>query len=119
MPIGITTRGKNHTWLATILQIGSSSASLIGKAGARRTHNNDHTGLFISGIQALLANENCTSVSILAHWMHGYITTEQIPLRDEISLERSALTQAFSELEEDVRYTVLKQVPTGEGNVAW
>jgi hypothetical protein len=107
-PIGVTTRGKNRSWKAILVQIGSSSASLIGKGGARKTHNNDHTELLISGITALLERQECASLSFLVHWMHGYITTEEIPLQCDKRIELSALLQSLIELEDDVRYTVYK-----------
>ena len=106
-PIGIATKGPKHSWKATLLQIGSSSASLIGKAGVRRTHNNDLTVLLIAGIQVLLQDKSCSSLSFLVHWMEGHIKTENIPIRSEQSFQLPDLTRVVSSLDEDVRYTVL------------
>ena len=107
-PIGNTTRGRNTSWSAALLQIGSSSASLIGKANLKETRNNDHSQLFVSGIQTLFENEYCSSLSFLVHWMRGYLTREEIALRREEHIELSALSRTLPELEEDVRYTVVR-----------
>jgi len=114
----MATRGKNASWKAVLLQIGSSSASLIGKAGVRRTHNNDHTGLFVAGIEALLEGENCGSISFLAHWMRGHIESEEVKLRDSQCIMLSGIQKVIDALEEDVRYTVSKSryLLTADGN---
>ncbi len=105
-PIGKATRGRKHSWMPVLLQVGSSSASLIGKGGLRRTHNNDHTAILVSGIQRLLENEGCFSVSFLAHWMQGRIDQEQIVLKGEKQINLSEIAQSLLEVEEDVRYLV-------------
>lgn len=109
-PIGKTTRGPKFSWKATLLQVDFSSASLIGKASVRKTHNNDHTELFVSGVQTLFKSASCTSVSFLAHWMQGYINTEEVTPKAEQSIKVSDLAQIVTDLEEDVRYTILAAI---------
>lgn len=106
LPIGKATRGKNNNWATYLLQVGSSSASLLCKGVIRRTHNNDHSEVLLSGIQALLKNENVPSLSFLVHWMHGYITTEEIPVKTEKHVGLPDLPHILLDTEEDVRYTV-------------
>lgn len=52
-PIGKLTQGDHHSWAAVLLQVGSSSATLIGKSSKRK---NDHTDLLLAGVQNLLKN---------------------------------------------------------------
>lgn len=111
-PIGKLTRGNHHSWTAVLLQIGSSSASLIGKSSLRKTHNNDHSDLLISGIQSLLQEEDCFSLSILVHWMHGYIIDEEIALQGDKHIHELALPEELLKFEEDVRYTIFRYFTT-------
>lgn len=108
LPIGAITRGKNTSWSAYLLQIGSSSASLLGKGSTRKTHNSDRSELFISGIQSLMINPACSSVSFLVHWMQGLIAAEEITIKQEQQIRLQDTAQFVLNLEEDVRYVVLK-----------
>ena len=106
-PIGKTTRGKHLLWSSFLLQVGSSSASLIGKGSAKKSHNNDHSELLVSGIQKIFDETDCHSLSLLAHWMEGYITTEQIALADEQEILIADLPRALLSLAENIRYTII------------
>jgi hypothetical protein len=108
-PIGQAAQGKDRSWKVVMLQVDSGSSSLIGQAGVKRTHNNDHTGLLIAGIEALLEREECEAVVFLGHWMRGYITQETVTVQGEKRLEVSLLAEELLKLEEDVRYTVYRQ----------
>jgi hypothetical protein len=105
-PIGEAARGKNKQWPSYVLQIGFSSAKLVGPFPARRTHNNDRSGLLVSGIQSLLADASCPSIAFVLHWFKGHLATEIIPLKDERTVCLTDLARSIYELDEDVRYVV-------------
>ena len=108
LPIGISAISNDLKQKAFLLQIGSSSASLVGKGGAKKTHNNDHSELFISGLQTLLNREECTSVSFLVHWMKGLIALEQVHVKQEKNIGISELSIVIRNVEEDTLYIVTK-----------
>jgi hypothetical protein len=105
-PIGQAARGKNKQWPSYFLQVGSSSAKLVGPFPARRTHNNDRSDLLVSGLQSLLAAVACPSVTFLFHWFKGCLQTETIPLKDERTVGLTDLARSIYDLDEDVRYVV-------------
>ena len=107
-PIGRSAISNERKYKAFLLQIGSSSATLIGKGGARKTHNNDHSELLISGLQSLLIREECSSVSFLAHWTEGMIAVEQVPVLQVITIAVSDLQNTIRNFKEDTLYIVSK-----------
>ena len=108
-PIGKAAIGKNRSWSAVLLQIGSSSAFLVGIANIKKTHNNDRTELLLSGINALMEREECPSLTLLGHWMRGYISTEDVPIEAEKRIDLSVLSGVVSDFEVNIRYTVFSQ----------
>jgi hypothetical protein len=109
-PIGLATIGNHENWSAYILQIGSSSASLIAKGAIKKNSPNyDRSSLFVSGILSLLARTKLPSICFLAHWMHGYITTEEVVLQDKEDVVISNLHEVMKNIREDVQYTVLRE----------
>ena len=105
-PIGRATCGRISECRPVLLQTGIGSASLVGKAAARRTHNNDHTGLFVSGLDRLLNSGKCDQLAFLLHWFSGYITTEEVRVTDVRTVAESKLLATVLTTEEDVRYVV-------------
>ena len=91
------------------MQVGSSSASLVGKAGVRRTHNHDHTQMLVSCLELLIADDSCPSMAFLLHWMHGRIDTEPVIARREERVSPDCLSQTIDLIDEDVRYVVCAQ----------
>lgn len=107
LPIGIATKGRKDAWDAYLLQVGSSSASLIGKGSARKNARiNDQSDYFALGVESLMETEEYLSLSFLAHWMHGYIETEAVSVHAEKSVEHTQLRCLLLNLEEDTRYLV-------------
>jgi hypothetical protein len=98
-------------WRVVLLQIGSSSASLIGKGGTKRTHNNDHSGLLIDGITKLVKAD--IPVYFLVHWMEGNISTEPVLVKGEKQLTIDGLLQEIWGIEEDTRYYVIASKQVG------
>ena len=107
-PIGEVTRGSRDSRSAFLVQIGSSSASLVGKGGLRRTHNNDHSALLVAGIRTLMENEACHSITFLLHWMQGFVSKEDIPIKNEQTVNIADLADAVLNIAEDVRYKVTR-----------
>ena len=106
-PIGEATKGKNKLWRVFNLQVGSSSASLIGRGAIKvSARNNDRTGLFISGLEALLEEDNRLSLCILIHWMSGSMTTEKFDVSEERPLSLMSFKRDISILQENIRFLV-------------
>jgi hypothetical protein len=105
-PIGEATRGSDKDLAAALIQIGSSSAFLVGRGGVKRTHNNDRRALLLDGVRSIYeANAGCT-ISLLLHAMRGLIATEPVLVREEIRLDLGRWEAIGGELEEDVRYRI-------------
>jgi|SRR5579872_776665 len=105
-PIGRQACGDCREFAASLVQIGFSSESLIGRAGNRRTRNNDHRGILVAGVRAILDDNPGCGVALLAHTMTGYIAEETVTVREHIRLDMDAWMQLSGDLEEDVRYVV-------------
>ncbi|HEY3332805.1 MAG TPA: hypothetical protein VGK19_22420 [Capsulimonadaceae bacterium] len=115
-PIGrATTRGRS-SWVAYTLQIGSSSASLVGKGAIRRTHNNDKSALLISGVEALLGCENVPSITLLLHWMSGWIQNEEVHATCEERVRIENLPETVETMQSDVRYIVCGNSSSATGS---
>lgn len=107
MPIGVATKGKKDAWEACLLQVGSSSASLIGRGSIKKNARiNDQKDYFVLGVEKLIETENYLSLSFLVHWMHGLIDTEAVDVRDERNIDKLQLRHFIPSMEEDVRYLV-------------
>jgi hypothetical protein len=115
LPIGEVTRGEDTRWRSYLLQIGSSSASLVGKGSVRKTHNSDRSAVLVSGIQALLAMRACSSISFLLHWVRGHLATEEVTAKRQELLNATDLPLIVASLEEDVRYVVTGAVHVSDG----
>lgn len=105
-PIGSTAAGKSPGMDAFVLRIGSSSASLIGKAAPKRTRNNDHTRILSEGIENLIHTHRCPRLRFIAHWFTGYISAEDVSPRERRQIQLNDVARVVSELEEDVLYSV-------------
>lgn len=106
-PIGKATRGRNLSWPVYILQIGSSSASLVGKGSAKKNAAiNRQAQHFIAGVESLLENNATLSLSFLLHWMTGIIASEEVVVRQQKFVHLTDLAEAISAIEEDVRYLI-------------
>lgn len=108
-PFGKATCGENQGWNAYLLQVGSSSASLInGEPKKKNLHDVSCPALFVSGINTLIEEGSCSSVNFLIHVMLGLIDVEKIRVREQKAIKLIDLAQSLPSSQEDVRYTVTK-----------
>jgi hypothetical protein len=108
-PFGKATYGENREWVAYILQVGSSSASLINRGVEKKSSSKtNRPELFVSGIRTLLEDGSCSSVTFLMHLMFGLIKTEKICVQEQKVIKLADLAQSMLFLQEDIRYLVTR-----------
>ena len=101
-PIGKHAAGCRPERTTVFCYRGMYSHELLDK-GHRDRRNSP---LFTRFVAALL--EEAHSVIVLVHWMTGMVTEEEIPLRGEERLTVHEFCNRFPEIQEDVRYTIVR-----------
>ena len=105
MPIGIQTNMASE-WRPYLMQVGSSSASLIGKGGIKRTRNNDHRHILVDGVNRILSDHPDAAAAVVVHWMTGRVDAEAVGILRDVRLNIREWTELGGELFEDVRYII-------------
>lgn len=106
--IGKLACGKNHDWIAYILQEGSSAWNLVGVKTLPPSKSHKHTDLFLKGFQVLFRTPEIRCATLVVHWFEGLVSDEVV----NISVEETLTLQQFSDriytLEEDGKYTIVE-----------
>jgi hypothetical protein len=100
LPVGKATLGGNQRSKAFLVMMNGCSTDLLD-AGARKRYS---SRLFLDGLEGIL--REAPSVSILAHWFHGPISSESVTAAQKILMSFEELNMIYPAIEQDVRYVI-------------
>lgn len=100
LPVGKATLGGNARSSAFLVMMNGCSTDLLD-AGARKRYS---SRLFLDGVESIL--KRLPSVSILAHWFHGPISSETVMAAQKVPLTLGELKRIYPAIEQDVRYVI-------------